>query len=98
MCTQIAMNAEIRGAGKGAAGWFPVTQAVVGFDHPSHADAEHSLLLDFVNPELGPGSRVALEMDIASGRALIAKLEAAIEAAENSGVTEQAPPAPALVS
>ena len=89
MCTQIAMNAQIRGAGKGATGWFPVTQATVGFDHPSHADAEHSLLLDFVNPDLGPSSRVALEIDIASGRELIAKLEAAIQAAEVSGVTER---------
>ena len=89
MCTQIAMNAQIRGAGKGATGWFPVTQATVGFDHPSHADAEHSLLLDFVNPDMGPSSRVALEIDIASGRELIAKLEAAIQAAEVSGVTER---------
>ena len=89
MCTMIAMNAHIRGAGKGATGWFPVTQATVGFDHPSHADAEHSLLLDFVNPDLGPSSRVALEIDIASGRALIAQLEAAIQAAEVSGVTER---------
>ena len=88
MCTMIAMNAEIHGAGKGATGWFPVTQATIGFDHPSHAEAEHSLLLDFVNPELGPSSRVALEIDIASGRALIAQLEAAIAAAEVSGVTE----------
>jgi hypothetical protein len=89
MCTMIAMNAEIRGAGKGATGWFPVTQATVGFDHPTHANAEHSLLLDFVNPDLGPSSRVALEIDIASGRELIAKLEAAIQAAEVSGVTER---------
>ena len=89
MCTQIAMNAQIRGAGKGATGWFPVTQATIGFDHPSHADAEHSLLLDFVNPDLGPSSRVALEIDIASGRELIAQLEAAIQAAEVSGVTER---------
>jgi hypothetical protein len=88
MCTQIAMKAAINGAGKGTAGWFPVTEATIGFDHPSHADAEHSLLLDFMNPVLGPTSRVALEMDIASGRALIAQLEAAIEAAETSGVTE----------
>jgi len=88
MCTMIAMNADIKGAGKGAVGWFPITQATVGFDHPTHAEAEHSLLLDFVNPGLGPSSRVALEMDIASGRALIAQLEAAIQAAETSGVTE----------
>jgi Family of unknown function (DUF6295) len=88
MCTMIAMQAEMKGAGKGSSGWFPVKQATIGFDHPSHAVAEHSLLLDFVNHDLGPSARVALEIDIASGRALIEQLQAAIEAAENSGVTE----------
>jgi hypothetical protein len=88
MCTMIAMQAEIKGAGKGAGGWFPVKQATIGFDHPSHAVAEHSLLLDFVNHDLGPSARVALEIDIASGKALIEQLQAAIEAAETSGVTE----------
>jgi hypothetical protein len=88
MCTMIAMNAEIKGSGKGANGWFPVNKATVGFDHPSHAMAEHSLLLDFVNNDLGPGARVALEIDIASGKALLEQLQAAIEAAEASGVTE----------
>ena len=88
MCTMIAMKAAVNGMGKGAEGWFPVTQANVGFDHPTHAMAEHSLLLDFVNPTLDPSHRVALEMDLASGRELIARLQAAIEAAEKSGVTE----------
>jgi len=88
MCTMIAMRAAINGQGKGAEGWFPVTQANVGFDHPTHARAEHSLLLDFVNADLGPRARVAVEMDLDSGRALIEQLQAAIEAAEQSGVTE----------
>lgn len=96
MCTMIAMHADIRGVGKGAEGWFPVKGAVVGFDHPSHADADHALLLDFVNADLGPGARIAVEMDLASGRALIAQLQAAIEAAETSGVDEYAPSSPAL--
>lgn len=88
MCTMIAMQANIKGSGKGAAGWFDVTQATVGFDHPAHTQAEHALLLDFVNANLGPSARVAVEMDIASGRELIAQLQAAIEAAEGSGVSE----------
>ncbi len=88
MCTMIAMHAAIKGAGKGSEGWFPLTQANVGFDHATHSQAEHALLLDFVNGDLGPGARVAVEMDIASGRALIAQLQAAIEAAEASGVAE----------
>lgn len=88
MCTNIAMHAAISGAGKGAAGWFEVTGATVGFDHGTHTKNEHALLLDFVNAQLGPTARVAVEMDLASGRQLIAQLEAAIHAAEESGVSE----------
>lgn len=88
MCTMISMSAPIKGMGKGTTGWFPVTQANVGFDHASHTQAEHALLLDFVNPSIGVGARVALEMDLASGRALIDQLQAAIAAAEQSGAPE----------
>ncbi len=88
MCTMISMQTPINGSGKGVEGWFPVTQANVGFDHATHSQLEHALLLDFVNAGLGPGARVALEMDIASGKALVAQLEAAITAAERSGVAE----------
>ena len=48
---------------------------------------EHALLLDFVNPELGVSARVAVEMDIASGKALVAQLQATIAEAERSGFT-----------
>ena len=88
MCTMIAMKTAITGSGKGAAGWFPVSQAYVGFDHATHAQLDHALLLDFVNPDLGAGARIAVEMDIASGKALVAQLQAAIAAAEASGVAE----------
>jgi hypothetical protein len=60
----------------------------VGYDHTAYLQSEHALLLDFVNPELEPGARVAVELDIASGKALVAQLQAAIEAAERSGVAE----------
>ena len=85
MCTMISMQTAVTGAGKGASGWFPISQANVGYDHATHAD--HALLLDFVNPGMGVGARVALEMDIASGKALIAQLQAAIAEAEKSGFT-----------
>jgi hypothetical protein len=88
MCTMITMSAPISGAGKGDTGWFPVSQANVGYDHASHTQHEHALLLDFVNPALGVGARVALEMDLASGRALLQQLAATIEAAEQSGIHE----------
>jgi hypothetical protein len=88
MCTMISLTTPIVGSGKGASGWFTVSQATVGFDHASHAPFEHALLLDFVNPALGVDARVAVEMNVASGRALLAQLEAAIAAAEQSGLAE----------
>jgi hypothetical protein len=88
MCTNICRSTEIAGSGKGAGGWFALSQANVGFDHATHAPLEHALLLDFVNPALGPGARVAVEMNIASGKALIERLQAVIAEAERSGVAE----------
>jgi hypothetical protein len=88
MCTMIQMRTAVSGGGKGAAGWFPVTQVNLGYDHTSYLRQEHALLLDFVNPDLDPSARVAVELDIASGKALVAQLQAAIEAAEQSGFQE----------
>jgi len=88
MCTTIAMSAAVNGSGKGAAGWFPISKANVGYDHATHSQLDHALLVDFVNPDLGVGARVAVEMDIPSGRALIAQLQAAIAEAESLGFTE----------
>jgi hypothetical protein len=88
MCTMISMQTAVTGSGKGATGWFPISQANVGFDHATHSQFDHCLLLDFVNPNLGAGARVAVEMDIASGKALVAQLQAAIVEAERSGFNE----------
>ena len=88
MCQMISVSTPVRGSAKGTAGWFNLTQANVGYDHATHGQLDHALLLDFVNPNLGLGARVAVELDIASGKALVAQLEAAIEAAEQSGVVE----------
>jgi hypothetical protein len=85
VCTTISTTIAVDGAAKGAA-WFPVTAAVVGFDHATGSAAEHAVLLDFVDPARGPGARVAVELDLASGRSLLAALEAVLAAAERSGV------------
>jgi hypothetical protein len=87
MCTTISMHTQVSGAGKGASGWFPISRANVGYDHATHSQLDHALLLDFVNPDMGAGARVAVEMDIASGKALIAQLQAAISEAEGLGFT-----------
>lgn len=86
MCTMISATQPMRGMGKGGSGWFKVTQATVGYDHTTHFEDEHALLLDFTNYGLGIDARVAVELDLESGRALLAQLQDAIAQAEASGV------------
>jgi hypothetical protein len=88
MCTTISDTTSIKGAGKGPRGWFPVTQATVAYDHATHTGAEHALLLDFANYDIGTEARVAVEMDVASGWALLGQLRVTLEAAEASGLAE----------
>ena len=80
MCTYTTENVEITGSGKGAEGWFALSDATVYFDHPVHAMAEHTLNIDFRNPGKGPAARVAVELSAESARALIGAIEAALAA------------------
>ena len=70
MCTYQTTTIAVEGSGKGAEGWFALTDATVYFDHPVHALADHTLNIDLLNPARGPGYRVALELDRASARQL----------------------------
>jgi hypothetical protein len=70
MCTYQTTTLPIEGSGKGAQGWFPVTDATVYFDHPVHASPAHTLNIDLRNPSRGPGARVAMELDPTAARAL----------------------------
>jgi hypothetical protein len=80
MCTYNTEKIEVAGSGKGAGGWFALTDATVYFDHPVHAMADHTLNIDFLNPEKGPAARVAVELTADSARALAAAIEAALAA------------------
>lgn len=82
MCTSIVEIVAASGAGRGSDGWFDLTNAVVSYDHPHHALLEEAINIDFVNPALGPGARVAVELTLESAKALSAALAKAIEAAE----------------
>lgn len=70
MCTYQTVRFPVRGSGKGADGWFALSAATVYFDHPVHASAEHTVNIDLLNPDRGPGSRVAVELDALSACAL----------------------------
>jgi hypothetical protein len=80
MCTYLTENVDVEGSGKGTAGWFALSQASVYFDHPQHAPAEHTLNIDFLNPEQGPAARVAVELTAQSARALATAIESALAA------------------
>jgi hypothetical protein len=81
MCTYLTENVDVEGSGKGTAGWFALSQATVYFDHPQHARAEHTLNIDFLNPQDGPAARVAVELTAQSARALAVAIESALAAA-----------------
>lgn len=83
MCTYVFETTELSGSGKGTQGWFSLTQATVAYDHPSHAPLDHALLIDFANPERGPGARVAVELTPDSARGLVRAILATLESTED---------------
>jgi hypothetical protein len=80
MCTYDTQRVVIKGSAKGAQGWFRATDATVYFDHPVHFGAGHALMVDVINPALGPSSRVGLELDATSARLLANAILASLDA------------------
>ena len=87
MCTYQTTTISIQGSGKGAEGWFPVSDATVYFDHPVHAPADHTLNIDLINPGRGASARVAMELDPGSARALAEAILATLDSAPPGLVT-----------
>ena len=79
MCSWIIEKAEMYGSGKGADGWFRMSQANVYYDHPYDAPLDHALIIDFVADPEKPGNRVAVEISADSARRLIKSIEVALE-------------------
>ena len=81
MCTYVTEHARVEGSGKGRDGWFTLRTATVYFDHPVHAPADHTLNIDFADPDAGPAARVAVELTAESALALVDAIHAALAAA-----------------
>jgi hypothetical protein len=79
MCTYQTTSVAVRGSGKGARGWFPLSDATVYFDHPVHARADHTLNIDLLNPAKGADARVAVELDAVSAQALAEAILSTLE-------------------
>ncbi|QJP16940.1 hypothetical protein G3545_26840 [Starkeya sp. ORNL1] len=82
MCTSIVEIIPAEGMAKRGADWFPLTQAVVAYDHARHAPLADVITLDFINTGLEPGARAGVELTLESARELRAALDRAIIAAE----------------
>ena len=82
MCTSIVEIVPAEGMAKGLQAWFPVTDAVVAYDHARHALLDDAITIDFINRDLPPGARAAVELTLESAKTLRDALARAIAAAE----------------
>jgi hypothetical protein len=84
VCTYSTEKIEVsKSSGKGPDGWFPLQTATVYYDHPVHAPDEHTVNIDFLNPDRGPSARVAVELSLDSARELLAALQVTLERAKH---------------
>jgi hypothetical protein len=81
----IVQKINVEGSGKGTEGWFNVNQVNVSYDHPFHIPQEHALNIDFVNEDLGPGARVAVELSEQAARELVDTILGVLGEAEAGG-------------
>jgi len=82
MCTSIVELAAADGMAKCGDQWFPLTQAVVAYDHARHASEGDVITLDFFHRDLPPSNRAAVELTLETAKELRAALDRAIAAAE----------------
>ncbi len=82
MCTSIIEVVGAEGMAKRGDEWFPLSHAVVAYDHARHAHLGDVITLDFLNSALEPGARAGVELTLESAIELRAALDRAIAAAE----------------
>ena len=82
MCTSIIEVTRAEGMAKRGDEWFPLSRAVVAYDHARHAPEGDVITLDFINTALDPGARAAVEITLETAIELRAALDRAIAAAD----------------
>jgi hypothetical protein len=97
MCTSIVEIVAVEGMAKRGDEWFPLTQAVVAYDHARHAPLGDVITLDFLNSGLAPGARAGIELSLETAKELRAALDRAIAAAEFEEAEVRGKDAPRLV-
>jgi Family of unknown function (DUF6295) len=82
MCTSIIEVTRAEGMAKRGDAWFPLSHAVVAYDHARHAPLGDVITLDFINANFDPGARAGIELTLATAKELRDALDRAIAAAE----------------
>jgi Family of unknown function (DUF6295) len=82
MCTCIIEIVRADGMAKRGGEWFPLSNAVVAYDHARHAPMGDVITLDFINMDLDPSARAGIELTLETAKELRAALNRAIAAAE----------------
>src|SRR5215471_2014771 len=82
MCTSIIEIARAEGMAKRGDQWFPLSQAVVAYDHARHAPLGDVITVDFINADLDAGARAGIELTLETAKELRAALDRAIAAAD----------------
>jgi hypothetical protein len=79
MCTYSTEHVHLSGSAKGGlGGWRNLGPTTVYFDHPVHAQALHTLNIDFRDPAGEPSGRIALELTAESARELVFAIQRAL--------------------
>jgi hypothetical protein len=97
MCTSIVEVTRVDGMAKREDEWFPLSHAVVAYDHARHAHEGDVITLDFLNLELEAGARAGVELTLETAKALRAALDRAIAAADFEEAEVRGKGAPTLV-
>jgi len=80
MCTNVTRTADVRGSSAyDGNDWTAADRAVVYFDHPQDAMADHALCIDVWS---GDGRRIAVELDVDSARRLIGAIDDVLSSRE----------------
>ena len=82
MCTSIVEILPAEGMAKRGDEWFPLSKAVVAYDHARHAPLGDVIALDFINTGVDPGARAGIELTLETAKELCAALDRAIVAAK----------------
>jgi hypothetical protein len=89
VCTYATEHLAVRGSGKAAGEWSPLTSASVYVDHPSVTPLEHTLNIDLFAESALPSRQIALELSLESAEALIAAISRAVGEARQTTIDAQ---------